>query len=138
MEENLDLAPDSKLRAERVSEPEAGMGVRNEQAMLDMPRANMSWLTSGRSPVRLPRDFPMTVFSSEARKAMAKATPVRVAMSLKLKSGRLTLKLSSWKGLKQSRVKLAVVVLRVNAMMDEAARQRAKLGKMGSFFMRAR
>lgn len=138
MDANLDLAPDSKLSAERVREPDAGMGVRNEQAMLAMPTENMSWLTSGRSPVRLPRDLPITVFSREARKAMANATLMRVDMSLKLKSGILGEKFSSWKGEKQSRLKLFVEFFSMSAMMDEMVRESAKFGSMGSFFMRMR
>ncbi len=114
------------------------MGARSEQAMLAMPTENMSWFTSGRSPVRLPRDLPMTVFSREARNAMAKATLVSVAMSLKLKSGRLGLKVSSWKDWKQSRLKWPVVLLIMRAMVDEMARQRAKFGSIGSFFMSIR
>ncbi len=136
MDENLDLAFDSKFRADRVSEPDAGMGARSEQAMLAMPTENMSWLTSGLSPVLLPRDLPMTVFSSEARNAMANATLMRAAMSLNLNSGRAGEKLSIWNDWKHSRLKLPVVVLRVRAMMDDMVRQRAKLGSMGSFLMR--
>ena len=95
MDENLDLAPDSEFNAERVSEPDAGIGARREQAMLAIPTENISWLTSGRSPVRLPSDFDMTVFSNDARNAIANAMLSNTEMSWKLKLGRLTRKLSS-------------------------------------------
>ena len=138
MEANLDLAPDSKLSAERVSDPDAGMGESSEQAMFAIPTENMSWLTSGRSPVRLPRDFPMTVFSSDARKAMANATLMRVAMSLKLKSGSVGEKLSSWNDWKHAKSKCPVVFFNINVMIEEIARQSAKFGSIGSLLIRLR
>ena len=51
MEENRDLAPELKLRADRVSEPEAAMGVIKDAAMFAKPTESMSWFTSVRSPV---------------------------------------------------------------------------------------
>ena len=60
----------------------------------------MSWFTSGRSPLREPSDLPITVFSNDARKEMAKATPKRIEIVSKSKVGRLGEKEKSLKGAK--------------------------------------
>ena len=51
------------------------------QAILAIPTESISWLISARCPVREAIDFDITVFSSEARKAMARATLIRVEIS---------------------------------------------------------
>ena len=49
-----------------------------------MPTANMSWFTSGRSPVFEARVFAIKVFSNEARNARAKAMLSSDEMSEKI------------------------------------------------------
>jgi len=51
MIEKRERAPEAKLSAERVSEPDAGMPPAMALARFAMPTANMSWLRSGWSPL---------------------------------------------------------------------------------------
>ncbi len=78
------MAPLEKLSAERVRDPEAGMPPVSDAAMFAMPTLSMSWFTSGRSPTRLASVLDMTEFSSEARKAIEKARPMRRLRSVKM------------------------------------------------------
>ena len=79
-------APESWLSIERVSDPEAGMPPPMALARLAMPTLNMSWFTSARSPVREASVLAISVFSNEARKAIASATPSSPERSSKMPS----------------------------------------------------
>ncbi len=86
-------APELKLSEERNSDPEAGMPPAMAEATFATPTANTSWFTSARSPEREAMVFAISVFSRQARKAMASATPSKAAMSskipLRVRSGKL-------------------------------------------------
>ena len=107
MLESRETEPLEKFRAERVSDPEAGMPPVKALARLAMPTPSMSWFTSGRSPTRLARVFDITEFSRAARKAMEKAMPMSRLMSEKNPRGPI----SGRRGARSARVKEAKVAV---------------------------
>ena len=141
MEAKRVRALEAELRAERVSEPEAGMPEKTPVARFAMPTENMSWLMSGRSPVREARDFDMTVFSNEARKAMAKATAVSKEICSKrsdsgLEQGSRGRRSESEKGANMAmspKPRLGANLMRAAQITERATRVMAKFGRRRNF-----
>ena len=77
----------------------------------------------------------MTVFSKEARNAMAKATPMSAERSFQLKLGKAGERASSSKALKVSRDSKPGTHMRsIQPARAETVRLMAKLGSAGIFF----